>query len=131
MSDRQTAEVLEQLRAVQRPDGGWSTPGLLADWKGLKRMDGKPHDTKTSDSYATGFAIVVARELSVPADDVQLKRGIDWLLRNQRVSGMWFTRSPAKDSRHYISNFGSAFAVLALQSCGHLPGWPLSKTTRP
>lgn len=129
MSGQQRTKTLDELRAIQRPDGGWSTPGLLADWEGLKRLDGKPHDTKTSDAYATGFAIVVARELGLPNNAPWLRRGIDWLLKNQRVSGKWFTRSPAKDSRHYFSNFGSAFAVLALQSCDNLPGWPLSKRT--
>lgn len=99
--DEQRAKTLQELLAIQRPDGGWSTPGLLADWQGLKRLDGKPHDTKTSDAYATGFALVVACELGVPA--AELRRGIDWLLQNQRISGKWFSRSPAKDSRHYFS----------------------------
>jgi len=124
-NDEQRAKTLDELLALQRSDGGWSTPGLLADWKGLKRLDGKPHDTKTSDAYATGFVIIVARELGVSSNDPRLRRGTDWLLGNQRVSGKWFCRSPAKDSRHYFSNFGSAFAILALQSCGRLPGWPL------
>jgi squalene-hopene/tetraprenyl-beta-curcumene cyclase len=96
--------------------------------KGLKRMDGKPHDTRTCDAYATGFVLVVARELGAPANDRRLRRGIDWLLKNQRISGKWYTRSPGRDRRHYISNTGSAFAVLGLQACGKLPGWPLSAT---
>ena len=130
MNDQGRNKTLDELLTLQRPDGGWSTPGLLADWKGLERLDGKPHDTETSDAYATGFTIIVARELGVSSKDPRLKRGIDWLLSNQRVSGKWFCRSPAKDSRHYFSNFGSAFAILALQSCDKLPGWPLSKKSR-
>lgn len=130
MNDQGRAKTLNELLAIQRPDGGWSTPGLMADWEGLKRLDGKPHDTKTSDAYATGFTIIVAREMGVSSNDSQLQRGIDWLLSNQRVSGKWFCRSPAKDSRHYFSNFGSAFAILALQSCNKLPGWPLSKKSQ-
>jgi squalene-hopene/tetraprenyl-beta-curcumene cyclase len=128
MDSSQRVKTLDELFALQRPDGGWSTPGLLADWEGLKRMDGKPQDTKTSDAYATGFVLVVARELGTPAADPRLRRGIDWLLENQRISGKWYTRSPGRDRRHYMSNTGSAFAVLALQACGELPGWPLSKT---
>jgi squalene-hopene/tetraprenyl-beta-curcumene cyclase len=125
MNDQQRAKTLDELFTLQRPDGGWSTPGLLADWKDLKRLDGKPHDTKTSDAYATGLTIIIAREMGVSSNDPRLRRGIDWLLSNQRVSGKWFCRSPAKDSRHYFSNLGSAFAILALQSCDRLPGWPL------
>ncbi len=128
MDEPQRAKTLDELFALQRTDGGWSTPGLLADWEGLKRMDGEPYDTKTSDAYATGFVLVVARELGTPANDPRLRRGIDWLLKNQRVSGKWYTRSTGRDRRHYISNTGSAFAVLALQACGKLPGWPLSMT---
>ncbi len=126
-NDKQRAKTREELLAIQRPDGGWSTPGLLADWEGLERLDGKPHDTKTSDAYATGFVLVVARELGVPAE--QLRRGVDWLLQNQRVSGKWFSRSPAKDSRQYFSNLGSGFAVLGLQAYGELPGWPLARAS--
>jgi squalene-hopene/tetraprenyl-beta-curcumene cyclase len=125
MNDQQRAKTLDELFAIQLPDGGWSTPGLLADWQDLKRLDGKPHDTKTSDAYATGFTIIVARELGTSSKDPRVRRGINWLLSNQRISGKWFCRSPAKDSRHYFSNFGSAFAILALQSCEKLPGWPL------
>jgi squalene-hopene/tetraprenyl-beta-curcumene cyclase len=125
MNDQQRSKTLDELLTLQRPDGGWSMPGLLADFKQFKRLDGKPHDTKTSDAYATGFVILVARELGVSSDDPRLRRGVDWLLSNQRVSGKWFCRSPTKDSRHYFSNFGSAFAILALQSCNKLPGWPL------
>ena len=128
MDVSQRMKTLDQLLAIQRPDGGWATPGLLADWEGLKRMDGKPHDTKTSDAYATGFVLVVARELGKPADDPRLRQGIEWLLKNQRISGKWYTRSTSKDNRHYMSNAGSAFAILGLQACGQLPGWPLSKT---
>jgi squalene-hopene/tetraprenyl-beta-curcumene cyclase len=130
MNKQGRAKTLNDLLKLQRPDGGWSTPGLLADWKDFKRKDGKPHDTKTSDAYATGFTIIVARELGIPSEDPRLRRGIDWLLSNQRVSGKWFCRSPAIDSRHYFSNFGSAFAILALQSCDRLPGWPLSKKSQ-
>jgi len=101
MDGAQRAKTLAELLALQRPDGGWSTPGLLADWKGLKRKDGKPHDTKTSDAYATGFVLVVARELGKQADDPHLRRGIEWLMKNQRISGKWYTRSPARDRRQW------------------------------
>lgn len=124
----QRTETLDELLALQLDDGGWSTAGLLTDWKGLARSDGQPLDTKTSDGYGTGFVIVVARELGVPADDARLQRGIDWLHKNQRESGKWFTRSPVNECRNLISNVGSAYAVLALQACGELPGGPLGAT---
>jgi len=118
------AMTLEELMAIQLSDGGWSTAGFLTDWKGLERNDGEPLDTKTSDAYGTGLAIVISRELGTPANDPRLQKGIQWLLANQRKSGKWFTRSPVNDAGNLISNTGSAFAILALQSCGELPGWP-------
>ena len=116
------AKTLEELLALQLDDGGWSVSGLLTDWKGLARDDGEPLDTKTSDGYGTGFVIVLARELGIPANDARLQRGVDWLLANQRESGKWFTRSPVNECQNLISNVGSAYAVLALQACGELPG---------
>lgn len=125
----QRDETLQEILSLQLADGGWSTAGFLTDWK--TREDGQPLATTTSDGYGTGFAIVVARELGVPANDPRLLRGINWLLANQRESGKWFTRSPVRDCGNRISNAGSAFAVLALQSCGKLPGWPFRETTQP
>ncbi len=129
MSSQTQTHVLEQVLNKQLPDGGWSTPDLLSDWKEFVRKDSKPHDINHSDAYATGLAIVLAREQGVPATDNRIQRGISWLKVNQRESGKWFTRSPSKDSRHYFTNFGSAFAILALQAYGELPGWPFAKTS--
>lgn len=120
-------KALEELMALQLDDGGWSTAGFLTDWHDLELQEGKPLATDISDGYGTGFVIIVARELGVPADDPRLQRGVQWILNNQRESGKWFTRSPVKDARNLISNIGSAYAVLALQACGELPGWPLAK----
>ncbi len=123
-SDEDRATTLDQLLELQRPDGGWSTASFLTDWQGLERDDGEPLDAETSDAYGTGLVIVISRELGTPADEPRLQRGIQWLLSNQRESGKWFTRSPVNDAGNLISNTGSALAVLALQSCGTLPGWP-------
>lgn len=126
----QRKQTLEQLLALQNKDGGWSTAAFLTDWKGgIERDDGEPLAVDISDGYGTGFVIVVARELGVPANDERMKRGIDWLKANQRESGKWFTRSPVNEARNLISNIGSAFAILALQSCGEIPGagWRLEE----
>lgn len=124
-SPEERQQTLKQLLALQLPDGGWSTSSFLTDWK--IRSDGQPLETTTGDGYGTGFVIVVARELGVPADDPRLQRGIAWLKSHQRESGKWFTRSPVHECGNLISNAGSAFAILALQSCGDLPGWPFGQ----
>jgi squalene-hopene/tetraprenyl-beta-curcumene cyclase len=74
-----------------------------------------------SDGYATGFAIYVARQAGVPADDKVLQRGIAWLRAHQRVSGRWFTPSLGFHRQHLIANAGTAYALLALAACGEIP----------
>ncbi len=130
-TEEQRQRTLSELLALQLDDGGWSTASFLTDWKGLARDDGKPLDTKTSDSYGTGMVIVIARELGVPADDARLQRGINWIHTHQRESGKWFTQSPVNDAGNLISNVGSAYVILALQACGELPGWPFDASSRP
>jgi squalene-hopene/tetraprenyl-beta-curcumene cyclase len=114
-------KTLSELLGLQLPDGGWSTASFLTDWHGLAIPADRPLQPETSDGYGTGFVIVVARELGVPADDPRLQRGLSWLLAHQRESGKWFTRSPVVYARNLISNAGSAFDILALQACGKLP----------
>lgn len=127
-TEKQRSATLKELLALQLDDGGWSTSGLLTDWKGLERRDGEPLDTQNSDGYGTGFVVVVARELGIPKDDPRLRRGIDWIRSHQRESGKWFTRSPVTECGNLMSNVGSAYVILAMQACGELPGWPLGKS---
>lgn len=126
VSESERRDTLAELLSLQLEDGGWSTSGLLSDWK-PSRTNGQPLETKKSDGYGTGFVMVVARELGVPANDARLRRGVDWLHANQRESGKWFTRSPVNDCGNLITNVGSAYAILALQACGELPAGFLGK----
>jgi squalene-hopene/tetraprenyl-beta-curcumene cyclase len=105
--------VTSELFAKQHDDGGWGL-ATLGDWK---RSDGLEQDTASSDGYGTGFVIYVLRRAGLPADDERLQKGITWLKKNQRASGRWFTRSLNKDSKHFITHAGTAFAVLALAAC--------------
>ncbi|MCY2966986.1 MAG: terpene cyclase/mutase family protein [Planctomycetota bacterium] len=114
MTDAQRQRTIKKLFAKQRDDGGWNLPSL-GDWN---RLDGTPNDPKgPSDGYATGLVIYVLRQAGVPADDRRILAGIRWLKSNQRESGRWFTRSLNADRAHYITNAGTAFAVLAIESC--------------
>jgi len=107
-------QILKDLLARQREDGGWSLPSL-GDWKG---HDGRKNDKDApSDGYGTGLVVYVLRQAGIPAKDKAIQRGVRWLQTNQRVSGRWFTRSLNTDRAHYITNAGTAFAVLALTAC--------------
>jgi squalene-hopene/tetraprenyl-beta-curcumene cyclase len=114
MTDQEQQAAVKELRARQNPDGGW-TLAALGSWK---RHNGKPNDPAgPSDGYATGLVTFVLREAGVPARDDQLQKAVRYLKASQRASGRWFTRSLSNDRHHYISNAGTAFAVLALRAC--------------
>lgn len=114
MSADERNACVEDLKKVERPDGGWAF-STLYPWK---RGDDKEQDFDTSDGYGSGFVVFVLRKAGVAADDPAVKRGVAWLKSHQRVSGRWFTRSLNKDNEHFISHAGSAFAVMALAECG-------------
>jgi squalene-hopene/tetraprenyl-beta-curcumene cyclase len=101
--------LLEKLRGLQRPDGGWSLPSL-GDWQ---RGDKSPQSTD-SDGYGTGFVVYILRRGGAAADDPAVRRGVAWLKANQRASGRWITRSLHADSKHFISHAGTAWAIMAL-----------------
>jgi squalene-hopene/tetraprenyl-beta-curcumene cyclase len=122
-SQRQAA--IDELLAMQRPDGGWAL-AALGIWQ---RADGKPPDVETSDSYGTGFAVYVLRMAQLPAQHPQIQRGIAWLKTHQRASGRWYTRSAAKDSKHYITHDGTAWALMALAACGEISASPKQDQT--
>ncbi|MGD9854104.1 MAG: squalene--hopene cyclase [Planctomycetaceae bacterium] len=109
----QQADTLAELRSLQHEDGGWAL-AALGNWE---RADGSPQDKQTSDGYGTGFVVFVLRQADVRADDPAIVRGIAWLKSHQRESGRWFTRSLNKDSKHFITHAGTAFAVMAIASC--------------
>jgi squalene-hopene/tetraprenyl-beta-curcumene cyclase len=106
-------QTIRNLFALQKADGGWGL-ATLGNWT---RSDEKEQDYDSSDGYGTGFVIYVLRRAGVPAGDARVGKAVAWLKANQRASGRWFTRSAHKDS-NYITNAGTAFALLALAECG-------------
>ena len=113
LSEAEKKVAVAELLLLQRPDGGWAFASL-GDWQ---RADGKPPDRQTSDGYGTGFAVYVLRMAGLPAQHPQIQKGIAWLKTHQRSSGRWYTRSAKKDSQHFITHEGTAFALMALAVC--------------
>jgi squalene-hopene/tetraprenyl-beta-curcumene cyclase len=117
MTRDERSEVIKDLFALQKCDGGWNLATLGTNWI---RDDGTPQDYETSDGYGTGFVIYALRTAGVPASDPRIQKGIYWLKSHQRVSGRWFTRSMRRDSRQFITHSGTAYAILALVTCDEI-----------
>ena len=80
------AAAVRDLKAAQRPDGGWAQTSSLA-----------------SDAYATGQALVaLAASGLVPKDDAARRRGTDFLLGTQLADGSWFVRTRALPIQPYF-----------------------------
>jgi ankyrin repeat protein len=103
-------EAVRELRATQRPDGGWAQI-----------------DTLDSDAYATGQALVALQMAGgVPIGDAAYQRGIAYLRKTQHEDGSWLVRAravalqPQFDSGfpggrdQWISAAGTAWAGMAL-----------------
>jgi ankyrin repeat protein len=83
-------KAIDELRADQRPDGGWPQPGA-----------------PQSDAYGTGqalYALCVAGGL--PVTDPLYQRGVQFLLRTQEPDGSWFVPKRAIPGNNY---FDAAF----------------------
>ena len=117
MTEPQRQQVVQDLFALQKPDGGWGLATMGENWE---RSDDKEQNLKTSDGYGTGFAVYVLRKSGIPAEEPRIQKGITWLKTHQRASGRWFTRSLWKDQKHYLTHAGTAYAILALAACGEI-----------
>jgi ankyrin repeat protein len=104
------AAAVRELRATQRPDGGWAQI-----------------DTLESDAYATGQALVALQTAGgVPVGDAAYQRGVAYLRKTQHEDGSWLVRArtvalqPQFDSGfpggrdQWISAAGTAWAAMAM-----------------
>jgi squalene-hopene/tetraprenyl-beta-curcumene cyclase len=123
LTTQERTEYLRSLLALQKEDGGWALPSL-GSWP---RHDGAPNDPLgDSDGYATSLAALVLCQQGYSVKDLPVKRAVTWIQQHQRASGRWYTRSLYSDRfQNYLSNMGTAYAVMALTSC-HGPNPHLS-----
>jgi len=101
----------EELLAARGEDGGWSMAALSGPaWK----RDGGEPQTEESEAYPTAFSVYVLLQTGTLRKDEVIEEGLLWLREHQRDGGDWFTRSPRRDGKHYISRAATAFALMAL-----------------
>lgn len=102
----------KELLEAQAEDGGWSMASLSGPaWK----RDGGEPQTTTSEAYPTAFSVYVLLMTGAEGTDDAVAAGLKWLRANQREEGDWYTRSPRRDGKHYISRAATAFALMALK----------------
>jgi hypothetical protein len=65
--------TIDELMALQRPDGGWSQ--TVPDMK--------------SDAFATGQTLYVLSLAGLMAEQPEIKRGLDFLVATQQPDGSW------------------------------------------
>jgi squalene-hopene/tetraprenyl-beta-curcumene cyclase len=113
LSADQRREVIDQLLAVRRDDGGWA----LADLGTFKRVDGTPQ-ARDSDGYATGLVLHALLRDGSPSVRPEVARGLGWLRSHQQGDGSWPGRSVNKerDTATFVGKLMSdaATAVAAL-----------------
>jgi squalene-hopene/tetraprenyl-beta-curcumene cyclase len=129
LTSTQRRSIVNEALSKQQSDGGWSMSSVALTWRDLdlyslfgkwKRDDGTPQEVQ-SDGLATGFVIFVLEEAGIPQQNAHVKRGLDWLVRNQnRPEGSWTAyslnkrREPSSNVGRFMSDAATSFAVLAL-----------------
>lgn len=137
--DRQQA-IISEILSKQQADGGWSlssissTPrdsGIHSFLNAWFRGDGK------SDGAATGLITLALQEAGVKSDNMQVKRGLSWLMSNQNTKqGFWAAsslnkrRNPSSDIGRFMTDAATAYAVLALTEGERSPNPVVSVANR-
>jgi hypothetical protein len=116
LTPQQRDKLIEDLKARQHEDGGWS----LTDLGNWERVDNSKLETR-SDGYATGLTVLVLEQNAVTGPEV--KHGIDWLVANQdKTTGAWpawslnKNRDPKSNIGLFMSDAATSYAVLALDA---------------
>jgi squalene-hopene/tetraprenyl-beta-curcumene cyclase len=129
LSPGRQKSIIDEVLSKQQADGGWSLFPLARTWRDWgpssllgrwKRGDGTLQELG-SDGLATGLIVFVLPQAGVPRDNIQLKQGRAWLVRNQnKPEGLWLAaslnkrREPSSNVGRFMSDAATAFAVLAL-----------------
>lgn len=128
LTEAQQESIANEIYSKQQSDGGWCLTTLGEGvWD---RRDKTPFETR-SDGYATGLALLALEETDMTRGGQHAdaaKRGITWLLANQsKADGRWPAwsvnkeRDPESGVGKFMSDAGTAFAVMALEEASTLP----------
>ncbi len=86
--EKETKAAAKSLLNLQRDNDGWAQ---------LPKMK--------SDAYATGQALTVLKQSGLlKADSPQYKRGVAWLLKDQKPDGSWHVKTRSKPIQKYFES---------------------------
>ena len=87
-ADQERTAAAKALLKLQGEDGGWAQTSEM-----------------NSDAYATGQALTALKESSLlKVSSPQYKRGVAWLLKNQKVDGSWQVKTRSKPIQKYFES---------------------------
>lgn len=105
---------VDWLLAMQSRDGGWAAFDADNNWQFLSKVPFADHNAMLDPICAdiTGRVLEALAAQGVPNSDKAVRRGVDWLIRNQEADGSWYGRWGVA----YI--YGTCFALRGLAASG-------------
>jgi squalene-hopene/tetraprenyl-beta-curcumene cyclase len=102
------------LLAMQSKDGGWAAFDADNDWRFLDHVPFADHNAMLDPTCAdiTGRVLEALAAAGIGRDRPAVRRGVEWLVRNQQPDGSWYGRWGVA----YI--YGTCFALRGLAASG-------------
>ena len=102
--------ALAWLLAMQSRDGGWAAFDADNNWNFLSKVPFADHNAMLDPTCAdiTGRVLEALAAQKVPSTRQAVRRGVEWLVRNQESDGSWYGRWGVA----YI--YGTCFALRGL-----------------
>ncbi|HYW46698.1 MAG TPA: squalene--hopene cyclase [Bryobacteraceae bacterium] len=105
---------LDWLLAMQSRDGGWAAFDADNNWEFLSNVPFADHNAMLDPTCAdiTGRTLEALAANGVDRNHRAVRRGVEWLVRNQEADGSWYGRWGVA----YI--YGTCFALRGLAASG-------------
>jgi len=106
--------ALAWMLAMQSRDGGWAAFDADNNWQFLSQVPFADHNAMLDPTCAdiTGRALEALAANGVDGGHAAVRRGVEWLVRNQQADGSWYGRWGVA----YI--YGACFALRGLAAAG-------------